>query len=104
MDIKCSNCLEDWDLDSLHDAIAIDYDSTNYTPAEYATLYSNARKAFSRLGCAFMEYGNAATTKNCEPAERGARTIVSEVYDLLGDDMDGAAAMLEDADMMRLFD
>jgi hypothetical protein len=51
-----------------------------------------------------MEYGDTATKKTCVPADRGKSNIVSEVYDLLGDDMDGAAAMLEDAELMGLFE
>lgn len=74
MDVKCPICAEPWDVDSLHD---ID--------KPFKTAYAD----FRRFGCeAFGEAHNGTGDEY-----NAARW---EIYDLLGDDIDGAAALLED--------
>jgi hypothetical protein len=87
MDIRCPICLEPWDMDSLHDLV-----KEGQFPS-----FNDARRAFTSQGCgvAFASWG-----VTCVPTERkGGAAIASELYDLLGDDIDGAAALLEDAEM-----
>lgn len=86
MDLKCPKCLEPWDFDTLH---------------EYADdqkmLYEDVAKKFRSKGCgvAFSAWG-----VRCEKSDSPNAAIVYEIYDLLGDDLDGAAAMLEDAEFL----
>lgn len=84
MDIYCPKCAEPWDIDSLHDA-ADDLNST----------FDQVRVRFQQVGCVAL--GMPVT---CEPAKDPAATFRAEVagvmYDLLGDDIDGAASMFED--------
>lgn len=75
MDILCPKCGEPWDRDELH-------------------IESVSVKAFMREGCGVFGV-------KCEPSDRG--TLAQAVYDVLGDDLDGAAAMFEDAEALGLF-
>lgn len=76
MDIYCPVCGEPWDRDELH------YVSS--------TPYDLAVKLFRREGCRVFG-GKHNKNADLEKAEH-ARVV----YDLLGDDMDGAASELED--------
>lgn len=111
MDVRCCRCGEPWDLDSLHDEVHarrpdLDYNrrgQAGYASAEdyaeqYPRAYEAVREDFTRRGCKALERAFGAA--DCEPTDRG-RTAAA-VYDLLGDDMDGAAAMLEDAELLGL--
>ena len=90
MDIYCPKCAEPWDMDELHEAVAADY---------YPT-FTEARKAFARYGCPAMDGRAKACPDTVIGHDMG--NLISEVYDLLGDDLDGAASMLEDARLMGL--
>ena len=80
MDIKCPKCREPWDNDTIHD----------YAD-EIGSTYAEVSKLFRTKGCgvAFDEWGIT-----CEKAE-GSETL-SVLADLLGDDIDGYASMVED--------
>lgn len=80
MDIICPKCREPWETDTLHD----------YAD-EWETTYREVAKAFRTLGCgqAFSEWGVSCHT------EKGAEARFA-MADLLGDDIDGYAAMCED--------
>lgn len=86
MDVYCPKCSEPFDLDEFHD-IADEQDST----------YAKVTAAFRLNGCEAIgsRHGNMEPqrdkTYDLTPAEAS-----SALYDLLGDDMDGAAAMLDD--------
>ncbi len=83
MDIYCPKCGEPTDNDSIHDAVNEGiFDS-----------YVEGLHAFQSQGCeAFgWKHGNI----NAARAE-----AMSAMFDLLGDDVDGAAAMMEDFDYM----
>lgn len=107
MDIRCPKCGEPWELDCLHDEVErrrpdLSYARRGYpgyaSAEDYATGYPRAlrdvREDFYRRGCV------AIGGDPCEATDRG-RTAAA-VYDLLGDDLDGAAAMLEDAEALGL--
>jgi hypothetical protein len=83
MDIRCPVCSEPWDLDELH--------------ALEGVAFDEAREKFYAEGCG-LTFGS----KECAPAndEASRRAEVSRVLaDLLGDDIDGIAAMEEDYDL-----
>lgn len=78
MDIKCRHCGEPWDLDELHDVDGHTFDQ--------------ARKRFYRDGCLTFGTGHSQ-------GSYPNREAISMLQDLLGDDVDGLAAMLEDFDL-----
>lgn len=120
VDIYCPKCGEPWDMDTLHEeaaeAYGVPYYVTEddrramvrnpaYDPDAYAVHYQAVRAAFQTKGCGealpFITTGTAFG-KPCEreaDASDGRLTnsaAAAALYDLLGDDLDGAAAMLED--------
>ena len=89
MDIYCPRCGEPMELDYIHDVVA-DRIAAGDTTATYDTVAADYRVR----GC-------PAVDGRCnESTTRTGDTAASVVFDLLGDDMDGAAAMMEDMDMM----
>ena len=78
MDMQCPVCGEPWDMDSLHEMG--DWVSEELT-------WEQARARFVKQGCEAFGAGH-----NGNEAHPG----VAVLYDLLGDDMDGAVALLED--------
>jgi len=97
MDLYCPICGEPWDNDTFHD-VAQTRQETHTRPATYETV----AKDFRRRGCAALapEYTNGPCRPNAnEPDDRdGLRKSEKArvLYDLLGDDMDGAASELND--------
>lgn len=84
MDILCPNCGEPTDIDTLHEAVA----------EECYPSFDEARKAFYAIGCRAL---NCIGIVCSEPLKPGASNVLREVYELLGDDIDGAACLIEDA-------
>jgi hypothetical protein len=77
MDIYCPICGEPWDLDSLREE------------AEFRkTSVGRVYRDFRSRGCFAMWGARCADTT--------ASPLIKTVYDLLGDDLDGAAVELED--------
>ena len=91
MDIYCRDCGEPWDNDCLHDVAK-----------ELGTTYSKVATNFSRIGCKALisdEYGQMTF---CKPDRKAsARGVLA---DILGDDMDGYSATLEDMEYMGMLD
>lgn len=86
-DIYCSKCGEPWDTYTFHDIAE-----------ENGTDYRTEIRAFQARGCEATGWGRCSA-----PAENVDQTFglrpqdaAAAMYDLLGDDIDGAAAMLED--------
>lgn len=88
MDLKCPKCRESWDHDTLHEYAE-----------EVGSTYREVGKLFRTKGCgvAFAEWQVA-----CQPASRDWRSVSGVIYDLLGDDLDGASSLLEDAEFAGL--
>jgi hypothetical protein len=90
MDVYCRNCGEPWENETLHEVAQ-----------EMGTTYSQVAKAFSTKGCKAFD-GSDYETSHCTADSRAnARGAIA---DLLGDDMDGMSAMLEDLEYMGLLD
>ena len=87
MDLYCTVCGEPWDVDTLHD---ID-----------GASYSDKRRRFQVEGCAALGTAHALL----EDGERPFRALASEaLFDVLGDDVDGVASELADAEYFGLLD
>jgi hypothetical protein len=93
MDILCRFCREPWDFECLHDEV----DDRAFRGVE--SSYAVVAAEFRQYGCgALWGFQGLAdpVAKRCGGGKIKADPIVSAMYELLGDDMDGAAAMLED--------
>jgi hypothetical protein len=86
MDIYCPKCAEPVELDYLH-TVADDNDTT----------FDVELGRFQTLGC---EAIGASHNPN---KDNGRASAAAAMYDLLGDDIDGAAAMLEDFEALGYF-
>lgn len=80
MDIYCTRCGEPWDTDVLHEIAD-----------EYGITYSQARTKFRLMGCGAVPYAS-----QCEPVDNEITEASRVMFDVLGDDVDGIAAMMED--------
>lgn len=93
MDIYCPQCAEPLDMDCLHD----EADEQNIS-------YTEALHNFQSKGCASLTvYGKADGTHFGQTGSLRADAM-GAMFDLLGDDVDGAAAMMEDFDYLGIFD
>ena len=87
MDLMCPKCGEPWDNDTFHEA-AEEQDKT----------YAQVTADFRSRGCVAIGWGKCSTpSTEVDPTWGVTRQeAAAALYDMLGDDMDGAAAMLED--------
>ena len=80
MDIYCGKCGEPWDMDTFHD-VALDE----------GTTWSRVAAKFRQIGC------NALSGTQCNPSGDVTLAMMADAaMDMLGDDMDGVAAMMAD--------
>ena len=87
MDIYCPKCGEPVDIDYLHDVA-----ETN------AGTFTEVREAFYMDGC-------EALGDQCNPnPNRNRAAVAAALMDLLGDDVDGLAADMEDFEAMGWLD
>lgn len=111
MDIRCPRCGEAWDLDTLHDVVAEQHEAEyrryrslhaagrrDQANRLYDRLFGAVRADFRARGCQAIE-GAAATW--CQVSPQGG--LVSALFDLAGDDLDGFASDLQDAEALGLF-
>ncbi len=77
MDINCSKCGEPWDV---------------YTLNEYEVSIAS----FSKNGC--KVFGVKCNENTIDKKN----SLYSEIYDILGDDVDGAASIIEDAQYLGI--
>lgn len=119
MDLYCSSCGEPWEMDCLHEEAAARYGIPYYLPeadpwgtprkeknpeyveTDYQKVYGKVSQEFRAKGCEALS--EAYDGKCSTPSTGVDRTFgltrqqaAGALYDILGDDMDGAAAMLED--------
>jgi hypothetical protein len=101
MDVYCPICAEPIDNDELHDVAEA---NKQVAPAAgtvgavffpLPTTYAGVAADFRKRGCKALEaaYG---PQPHCKPGDADTTEAIATVYDLLGDDMDGAASTLED--------
>jgi hypothetical protein len=80
MDVKCPICAEPWENETIHDYAS-----------EYSSTYAQVAKLFRTKGCG-VAFDSWDVT--CEKSENSE--MLSALADLLGDDLDGYASMVED--------
>lgn len=93
MDIYCVRCGEPWDMDELH-----------YRAEEIDSTFARVRDEFYGLGCEAMgaarcEREDTLTVVHgggSQTARLSDGAAMSVLVDLLGDDIDGIASMMED--------
>lgn len=84
-DVYCPQCGEPCDIYEFHDR-ADQLDST----------FDEVRASFAAEGCAAMGWPHA------DVPNRGRASAAAAMFDILGDDVDGIAAMLEDAERLGM--
>ena len=82
-DILCPRCGEPWDLESLHDVAA-----------DEGISFGEVRARFMTKGCAGLAGDYFGPIAVCERDEHAATRAA--LADLMGDDVDGYIATLED--------
>lgn len=78
MDIRCPVCGEPWDIDELHEVAK-----------EKRVSFSKVRNGFANRGCEAID---ASHNANVQPGAAEAAIL----FDMMGDDIDGVAALLDD--------
>ena len=110
MDIYCTICAEPWDMDSLHEEIDLRQNDgrmpVTSNQKEYDPLYSQIRREFTTKGCRALTYaypdGEGWCKPSTNPKAQFRAELSSAMYDLMGDDLDGVASMMDDYDYMGL--
>ncbi len=104
-DVRCPKCGEPWDLDCLHEETEarlmdrdVPFEQTRYGRSfgeeAYRPVFNEVRQEFYNVGCAALtSYG-----ARCEPGAQ-ADPRIAMAYELLGNDLDGAIATLEDMEL-----
>jgi len=102
MDILCRKCGEPWDMDTLHERTTEliqekfpNFSERAYKHPQYDKTYREVSADFRQRGCI------AIVGRECKPQKRKEDDLTSGekaglLYDLLGDDLDGAASMIDD--------
>lgn len=110
MDIRCGRCGEPWDLDSLHEEAETRFEgqfgqtrremrgvlSEDLLPP-YEPIHRAVREDFRRRGCAALFGATCNETPN-----RTAAIVADAFMDLAGEDLDGLANDLEDAEALGI--
>lgn len=105
MDIYCVKCGEPWDLDCLHEE-AEERVSASVVGEPYAAVFKRVRSEFASVGCAALAgaYGASVADQCKASASSRSRAQLSAVaFDLMGDDIDDVASMMDDAERLGLF-
>lgn len=100
----CKVCGEHWDLDSIHEAIECEHPEHSDACRDAAGKWDQERyerdyfapmlAAFRRLGCKALDAGATYCVPPAEPDPN--IDLQAELEAMLGDDVDGIEAMLED--------
>jgi len=100
VDIRCPICGEPWDADCIHEEVNNRFPNLpwphgkDYKQEEYDKYYLPVLHDFRKNGCA--AFGNRHNTI----ADKKGAQLTDMLFDILGDDVDGLASELEDAEYM----
>ena len=84
--INCTKCGEPWELDSFHDIPGLDYPT--------------ATQRFAVIGCAVFGVECYDDPSESDLSRASASSVL---MDILGDDLDGVASMLDDLEYLGIF-
>ena len=98
MDIKCPNCGEPWDMDSLHEEIAMDFPDKPWKVNGKHDRDLYEKKYYNPMKQRFFKDGCKALGSICS-APKPSAAIYGDIYAEFGDDLDGVAAIMEDMGM-----
>lgn len=101
MDLYCPICTEPWDNDSLHEEV----DARKEQQADNARLGAGFTKGttYDAVAADFRSKGCRALTNafgsqsRCKVVDAGKSATLAVIYELSGDDMDGAMSDMDDA-------
>ena len=97
MDIYCPRCGEPWDIDSIHEEV------TYRQEVGEEVSFNGVRREFSRRGCLALT-GYGVSEADCVSDPGNLRAHASGVLmGILGDDIDGVAALMDDASALGMF-
>lgn len=113
MDIYCKKCGEPWDMDTLHDEVGERIASGEFSPLPpngeyrpgpeytayrqaYDRLYQIVRADFYREGCRGLHAFTGGNTSWCIDRQTNTTAAMSAMIDLMGDDLDGIASMMDE--------
>ena len=104
MDIRCPKCGEPWDMDTAHDVVEDNSLIPEPRPMTVGAMMDRTPRTYSAVLADFRRRGCPAFGGTCsEPSTDTDRTwglrpqdAAAVLFDVLGDDTDGVAAMLED--------
>lgn len=113
MDIRCTKCGEPWDMDSLHDIAATEFEDHHHmTYREYRErrgvkaaqdaydiFFQSVRKRWAKDGCEVFD-----TSHNQETMGGNTAKVSALVHEFMGDDIDGIASMTDDAQFLGVID
>lgn len=93
MDLYCPKCGEPWDNECFHDEAS-----------ESNRTYTEVARDFAQRGCVALETAYGPVGEDCKANQRNSnRAHISEIaFDLMGDDTDGVASMMQDAEYLGL--
>lgn len=90
MDVLCVYCREPWDTYELHEL-------ENPETGEKIP-FEEAYKLFQKYGCGLFDWAwDGEELKKC-PHGKTRKNDIAAVYELLGDDVDGAASLFDELD------
>lgn len=100
-DVRCPKCGEPWDLDCLHEEAAARLYDRGEEPEQtrYGASWGEERyrPVFNEVRADFYARGyEALTSYGARHNDTEADPRIALAYELLGDDIDGAVAELED--------
>ena len=94
MDIRCPVCGEPWDMDSLHEETEARWPGRPWRTGQGHHQDDYEKNYYGRVRTEFRVKGCAALGARCSTRQADPR--LSVLYNMLGDDLDGAASMMED--------
>ena len=96
MDIYCPKCGEPWDIDSLHGEVEVRLaDIPNRS--SYEKTFETVRQDFYRRGCVALRATCGCVLPETDSTFGLTRAEASaSLMEMLGDDIDGVASMLDD--------
>jgi len=93
MDIYCPKCREPWDMDCLNEEALARVEEEGGT---YEQRRREVHKEFYRIGCPAIKSYDARCNPDTLNDPNENNQIIQAAYEMMGEDEDAAASMLED--------